>query len=88
MSEMTAPVSLPVPRATTLPAESSWPAFEAAPEKRRPALSTRLPLASYATAVSWMESLAATTSGVGEMVMRVTGDSLRPGSACCGAWPC
>ena len=37
MSEITAPVSLPVPRATTLPAESRCPAFDAAapPEQAR-----------------------------------------------------
>jgi hypothetical protein len=46
MSEITAPVTLPVPRTNTQPLVSMRPAFAAAPEKRGRALASGWPLAS------------------------------------------
>jgi hypothetical protein len=85
MIDITAPVIFPVPRAITHPVESTTPAFAAPPEKRRPACSTGAPFASYATAVSRIESLAATTSFAGAIAMRTTGEA---GAPCATGWTC
>ena len=71
----------------THPVESRLPPFPAAGAKRSLASSICLPFASYATAVRWIESLAATTSRAGVSAMRATGDALSAGSGV-AACPC